>query len=440
MSESNFPSNIKQIGGIDKRLRVYIEDYAYSFLVQMNKKDKNKDVVSALVGRCMIIDQEKVLFITGTIMGLHSEVQEEVLRFTKKSETYIEEQRLKHFGGLEIVGWCLSQPGYGNYLNDNCVNYHRENFRKPYQVMLVMDMMEKINTLYNEDRKKGKLDELEGYFIYYDKNDAMENYIKEYKENVEKIELKKDSRKNQLENEKIYVKDNSVEIKKEEVINELREAREKPRDVDIVGIHRNKLSGNMYKRKEMEQKTIVNSLVAVSGFLFILTFIVGVGAFKSSNKVVTLEGEMATLRDAYNVLVAYMNDSAQSIAVFGNSELELKTETEIINSTLDKIKKLEEEIGYRTDDIELEEDHEVEGTFREESTEGLVSRENEVSEVMGKRETIVPNYYIVKKGDSLIGISNKFYGNRNRELEIMELNDIEDPNKINFGMKILLPK
>ena len=64
--------------------------------------------------------------------------------------------------------------------------------------------------------------------------------------------------------------------------------------------------------------------------------------------------------------------------------------------------------------------------------------QKESSEVSA--ETSVPVTYIVKRGDTLIGICLQTYGNDAMLSEICELNHISDPDDIKEGEKILLPQ
>jgi len=47
--------------------------------------------------------------------------------------------------------------------------------------------------------------------------------------------------------------------------------------------------------------------------------------------------------------------------------------------------------------------------------------------------------YTVQSGDSLSKISQHFYGNANRYMEIAKANNIADPNKISPGQKLKIP-
>jgi nucleoid-associated protein YgaU len=51
----------------------------------------------------------------------------------------------------------------------------------------------------------------------------------------------------------------------------------------------------------------------------------------------------------------------------------------------------------------------------------------------------VRNVYIIRTGDTLIGISISLYGSEDYVKEICELNGISNPDNIKIGQKILLP-
>ena len=51
----------------------------------------------------------------------------------------------------------------------------------------------------------------------------------------------------------------------------------------------------------------------------------------------------------------------------------------------------------------------------------------------------LPQYYIVREGDTLRTISYQMYGNYDHVDEICQWNNIEDPNNILYGQKLLLP-
>lgn len=67
----------------------------------------------------------------------------------------------------------------------------------------------------------------------------------------------------------------------------------------------------------------------------------------------------------------------------------------------------------------------------------LVTEENTDTEQALSRN--VTRYYEVEKGDTLYTISREIYGDISKVQQICELNQIEDPDNISYGQKIILP-
>lgn len=56
-----------------------------------------------------------------------------------------------------------------------------------------------------------------------------------------------------------------------------------------------------------------------------------------------------------------------------------------------------------------------------------------------QEQTPIPQYYVVRKGDTLRTICYDIYGDYSRVDEICRWNNIDDPNNILYGQKLLLP-
>ena len=54
-------------------------------------------------------------------------------------------------------------------------------------------------------------------------------------------------------------------------------------------------------------------------------------------------------------------------------------------------------------------------------------------------QTSTPQYYVVRKGDTLRTICYDIYGDYSRVDEICRWNNIDDPDNILYGQKLLLP-
>ena len=58
---------------------------------------------------------------------------------------------------------------------------------------------------------------------------------------------------------------------------------------------------------------------------------------------------------------------------------------------------------------------------------------------MGKEGDAAQTTYIVKKGDTIMSICKKYYGNTEKLNEIIAVNNIEDADKLYIGQEIKLP-
>ncbi len=292
MDKFGYPTNIKQIGDVDESLRIYIEDYVYSYLLQYAEAGGNEERIAALVGRCMLIDGQTVLFINGAIQGRYSENDKGILTFSSKCQEYIDHQVDKYFKGLEIVGWLQSQPNYGNFLSAGYAKYHIDHFKKPYQVMFVTDPVEKINSFFIWNNDKTDIMEAKGFFIFYDKNKNMHNYILDNKivkfESTIPIETTEQPIEEFIEDKEILASDTTP----------IRKA--------IV-----------QKSRKTNYRTYAPQ---IASFLLVVTMFMGANILKSNTRINKLEGDISNIRTAYNELVTYINEQGATPVFASNTE------------------------------------------------------------------------------------------------------------------------
>lgn len=91
--------------------------------------------------------------------------------------------------------------------------------------------------------------------------------------------------------------------------------------------------------------------------------------------------------------------------------------------------------GTQTEEAQAEEvkTEETAQTGQEETPAG---QSEEKEEALSRS---VVRYYEIEKGDTLYGISKKIYGDTSKVEQICALNEISDPDNINYGQKIILP-
>lgn len=67
--DTTLPSNVKQMGSIEEGIRIYVEDYVYTYLYQYARSGGNKEKLAALAGKHMTVQGQEVIMISGAIQA-----------------------------------------------------------------------------------------------------------------------------------------------------------------------------------------------------------------------------------------------------------------------------------------------------------------------------------------------------------------------------------
>ena len=62
-----FPLNIKQMGNIDRELKIYVEDYVYTYLWRYAKAKGNSEKLAVLLGRHYSVDGQDTVVVSGAV-------------------------------------------------------------------------------------------------------------------------------------------------------------------------------------------------------------------------------------------------------------------------------------------------------------------------------------------------------------------------------------
>ena len=448
MQEIRGPKNKKQIGRIGKGDKIYIEDYAVTYLNQIARSPETKNGYAGLFGHCRVVDGKKEFYIYSAIYqecekmkdgGLPREAVQKIMR--KHGENFAE-----HF----FLGWALIYRENAGAMWENCYRSRMETLMgKPELLMtLKCDTCEEHFYLYPTEMPK----ETEGYFIFYEQNDAMQNFLIGWHGELHKDKC----------------------------------------DAEMDNVAEN--CRNYYKEKRNRQMRTRLAGVAFVAAALLLIFCAGVGIqnlnqydkIKETGQAIEEIQEVKETADASQMMGA--NAMADASEMTDTSELVPIEWEETSDSeyevALEEVQNVIEETGNATEDelsigsIEMlpavQEKEETEVAMTEEPAitvekeelqpieemiipeevvyiEEIEKTENEKIETeqvetgtSEELETVrFPEEYVtyeVAKGDTLYGICVRFYGNLHRAKEICELNHIEDMNNILYGQKILLPQ
>ena len=217
-TEQQLPKNIRQIGSPAGHTKVYIEDYVITFLNSLSM-DKNTYVRGAILfGEKKQIGNDLVIFIRGAIEGQNLELDLDETVFDDEVWREIYQQKERLFSGLDVIGWALLRMGFSVRLNDKIKKTHFENFPGEGKVLYMMDDLEGEDAFYvfrGED-----LSRQNGYYIYYEKNPMMQNYLVERRQDIKEVqtyekmmESRRDERLIQQFREKISKKTKSNQRK-----------------------------------------------------------------------------------------------------------------------------------------------------------------------------------------------------------------------------------
>ncbi len=451
MQEIRGPKNKKQIGRIGKGDKIYIEDYAVTYLNQIARSPETKNGYAGLFGHCRVVDGKKEFYIYSAIYqecekmkdgGLPREAVQKIMR--KRGENFAE-----HF----FLGWALIYRENAGAMWENCYRSRMETLMgKPELLMtLKCDTCEEHFYLYPTEMPK----ETEGYFIFYEQNDAMQNFLIGWHG-----ELHKDKCDDEMDN----VAENCRNYYKEKRSRQMRTRLAGVAFVAAalllifsagVGIQnlnqydKIKETGQAIEEMQEVKETADASQMAGANEMTDTSELVPIEWEEMSDTAyaVTLEEEQIAIEENENVAEDVLAETQEELSA-GSIEtlpaVQEKEETEVAMTEEPAITVEKEELQPIEEMIIPEEVVYIGETEKTEIETEKIETEQVETGTSEELETVrFPEEYVtyeVAKGDTLYGICVRFYGNLHRAKEICELNHIEDMNNILYGQKILLPQ
>lgn len=422
------PKNIRQIGNPNSRNKIiYVEDYVMTFIKQLSERDPGGCRAAILLGYYARTQECKNIFVKGAIEMKNIDFSTGV-NLTDEGWTGIYENIKKYFTDVEIVGWALTGPDF--YLDgmEKIKKVHISNFAGSDKTLLKLDSMEKEENFYVSENNQLLL--LDGYYIYYEKNEEMQNYMVE----------------------------NKAEDTREET----------PYDDQTT----RKIRSIIKEKKEVkEDRNVVRLLYAASSLLAIIVLVIAATMLENYDKMKNMEAALNTISQslsADNSENPSPNDTQETMShgvkemtptpVNENTETDedFNVETnEDLNSEdsdslnvetisgaigengIDEDKDKDKEEAQSEDITEKSTDNSKEQEKKEITPEATKEKEKEKEKAVKTDAPI--RYYTVEAGDSLAGISYKLYETYAYMDKIKELNGIEDENMVYTGQKLRVP-
>ncbi len=412
--------SVRPMGDTDCDYVIYLEDYVYTYIYQYANTDLSCEHSAAIIGE--YYPESREMIICG-IMPIDKDKLSTVDEWiNEEAVEALQEEKESYFQGAKILGWLHMQPGYGTMLTMKEVKAHREIFDREGTLLLLVDPINKIETfyVYEDDTLK----EQSGYYMYYDKNPCMQQYM--------------------LDRPFISVEKEETE---DDVVNQFRE----------IG----KIRKKEYEHKKKMNLTVVAASIALLALSAVILKMNDQNA-KINNQNAQINGlqaelaQMSSKEAATGQDVSALGEEANAQFVF-NPEGAIDAATPdvtIIDRTGEEANAPKEEVTV--DKVVEEEVEEVaqEKPAEEKPTEETpvtneeqvdiaeeVATTNKEGEQAVEAATQEEDYitYVVQEGDSLRKISFDHYQTELRTKEIIALNEIENGDDIYVGQKLKLP-
>ncbi len=388
------PKNIRQIGNPPVKKKIYIEDYVMTFLRKIAEPGNTTSRGAILLGEYFKDDEGETLFISGAVEAQNLEFDVEQIKFDDATWSSIYTEINKYFDNLSVVGWFLSRMGFSVNINEKISNIHMKHFSGNDKVLFMMDSLECEDAFYMYE--KGSMVRQRGYYIYYVRNEQMQNYII--------------SRKNSISEDK------NLEIlrKDAQLVKNFQEMRQ--------------------ETKEPEKPEKNYFLYAVSSFVLIFALSVGIVLSGSYDRMKDIESQVRRME---------MENDNSDVAVFSDNQGNRDDSGADTDTEFSKTETSSHEDAGSSEQATDTEKTTGDEKASEEQTGAAGPVEN--TESADHTEDSLPadtqpvNYYEIEEGDTLMSISLKLFGSPDYVDEIMEANHLGEGDIIYTGEKIVIP-
>lgn len=371
------PKNIKQIGDVSSNRKIYIEDYAFTYINSVAYQTPEDEQAGVLLGEVQKSDEEKCLFIKGVIRAKTPENEtKQGIIFNEKIWEKIYAEIEKFFPDLEVVGWFAAMPGITQERFLYLKKLHMDNFSGGMKTMYLVNTCDKEENFYLYEN--GELKKQKGYVCFYERNYEMQEYMLEKRERkpIESPE-------------------------KDKVMKSIRSI--------------------IQEKEEMRQRR-KNSvfLYGISSFMAVVVLVIGINLLNSYEKMKKFDTSLSNIA----LEISNISEKEKSIQTSDNSV---------------SVNKISGDVYPTEAETESTESRTTQSQTEQSQTEQSQIEKQAESAEMVKEADAAQTTYIVKKGDTIMSICKKYYGNTEKLNEIIAVNNIEDADKLYIGQEIKLP-
>lgn len=381
------PKNVKQIGEPSRERKIYVEDYVITYINRIFMGNRETEKVLLLFGGEAVEKGCSYIYIRGACQVKPEGSEKRGKYFSGEDFQNAMEEGRKFFKNLPLIGWALIRKGQPMTLEERMRNTW-EAYMSRIPIFLLGDAEEREEIFYW--KYDGRIKVQPGYYVFYEKNRAMQEYMIEKKGDGKQIGEK--------------------EKEEDFLVDSLRERLE--------------------ERKVQDRKQSGKMLYAVSGFLFLVVLAIGVTLLNSNEKIAAIQTSVDSL--------------LESLAESETRQLEVKQEKVTVeavlqgegqNATAETVPREIATTESVPSTTATTESATTTSTTAESVAESTTAGTEEAAETISKK----PVSHIVGQGETLESISRAIYGTTSMVGEICKKNNITNPDAIFVGQEILLP-
>ena len=386
------PKNIKQIGDVSSDKKIYIEDYAFTYINSIAYNSPQEEQAGVLLGELAKEGNERCVFVKGVIKAALGDTSDTGIYFNENIWNKIYSDTEKYFPDLSVVGWFAVMPEVTDERMARLKKLHLDNFAGNMKTLYLVDTVEKEEHFYLYEN--GTLKRQKGYVCFYERNYEMQEYMLERSE-----------------------KKSCEDASDDRVIRNIR---------------------NVIREKEelKEQRKSGSFMYGVSAFLVVVIIVIGINLMNNyekmrrlnqsvDNLMNQLEGNERGGQDGDDNGV-HDSEASGDISVDGNA---IK-----VNRLSGDVYPLEENSTSDKTERETETDNKA----ASETTQAISESETDASVSSVKTDSY--SMYTVKQGDTLMGICKRYYGTTTKYQEVMQYNGLDDTDMLYIGQQIKLPE
>lgn len=418
------PKDIKQMGKPDIGDRIYVENEVYRFLHPYSSVEEKRAYV--LLGRFENYAGQACVFVESAICLEDIAFDGELPLWNDGIWAYIYKQLRKEYDDMVIVGWAMDIKGQLSNMTMRLEALHQSHFGGAHQILFLMDSLEREEAFYGN--RNEHLHRREGYYVYYEKKEAA--YIpKKDLSYAREEELERDTANEDMQDSVPLTGDAGQEA----------------------------LPKGNYRRRVMETEEPRGLSTYVSTVMLALVVcVLGGSAYWNNEKMNSMEAALAQMNQMQSVVAETEEYEVKVESVDGNVSKQGKTSgAQIGNEAEGQATGANADAAATTmipgsdmaDAATMQgANTAAEATMAPTDTAVAVSAADtvtvptEAATVLMEAQTYLnQGYYVVQKGDSLVGICKKIYQTTAMMDKLCEVNGIENQDEIYAGQKLMLP-